>query len=229
MDNDLEDILGPEKPNSKKEDKAATDKRLNSLKELLKSDNTEFNADNHMVKNNDLPASQNVAYIDYAKKEEEHRLYASEVINGFITNYIKSEELLNSVKLNSIKNQHIDELSDLELMLRNTKRNLIMVQEAVDGGDMSIEMFKLVIETTKELGARVDARSKHVKNCDAYWEKYAAMFGLENKEEKIIRTNETSPDDKNKTVIIDPTALNALIEAKVKELDNKKKESKKDS
>jgi hypothetical protein len=227
MSEELDNIFDPEnlKPKQKKDDKEMTEKRLNSLRELLKSDNTDFNADNHMIKNSDLPASENIAYIDYAQKEIEYNIAASEIINGFITNYVKSDELLNSVKLKSIRNQHIEKLANLQLLVGNIKRNLIMIQEAIDGGDMSIEMFKLSIDQTRELGSRIEAISKHIESCDTYWEKYASTFGLENKEEKIIREKEISSDDSSKTIVIDTTALNTLIDQKIKESDDKKREA----
>lgn len=220
MESEIDGILDPK--NAKK-DKENTEARLNSLKELLKSDNTEFNSNNHMIKNDDLPPSQNIQYIDYSEKNKEHLNIATDIITGFITNYVKSEELLNSIKLKSIKNQHIEKLANLQLLVENVKRNLIMIQEAIDGGDMSIEMFKLSIDQTRELGSRIEAVSKHIETCDLYWEKYASTFGLENKEEKIIREKEIATDSEEKPIVIDPNILNDMIDKRIKDVEDQKK------
>lgn len=227
MSDEIDNALQPDNLNSKK-DKLNTEQRLKSLKELLNSDDVQFKPDQYKVKDGDFPATQNIQYIDYEQKDKEHRSYAEGIISGFIMNYVKSEELLNSVKLNNVKNQHIDKLANLKLLVDNTKRNLIMIQEAIDGGDMSVEMFKLSIDQTKELGSRIEAMGKHIESCENYWEKYAANYGLENKEAQIIQSKEiSSEDNKNNTMIIDPNQLNKVIEQKIAEAEKKKEDLKK--
>ena len=92
-----------------------------------------------------------------------------------------------------------------------------MLQEGIDAGDMAPEMFKMVKEFSMDMRANIDARSKHIESCETYWRNYASMYGLENKEEEIIRKTETKEDEGPKKTITDITSLNDMIEKKMRE------------
>ncbi len=221
MDN-LDDIIKPdnlgengipEKVNKgeRKEKPSATRNRLDALKELLKSDSVTFDSNSHMPQPNDFPASSAAKMINYDDEDEICLAYAEATMSAIIENYIKSEELLNSVKLKSIKALHVNKLAELQMLVRNSKRNMIMMQEGIDAGDMSKDMFNGVREYQVEMRTNIEHRSKHVDKCELYWENYAVRYGMENKEEEIMRKAEVKEDKGEKMTIISQSDLNKAI------------------
>lgn len=209
----------PEKKNKgeRSTKQVATRNRLESLAELLKSDDTQFDASKHLPNMNDFPGSERtVKMIDY---EEEDRIclqYAEETIDSIIWNYIKSQDLLTGDKLKSIRKQHVSKLAELQYLVRNSKRNMTMLQEGIDAGDMGKDMFTGVREYQVEMRTNIEHRSRHVDKCEKYWEEYSVRYGLENKEEEIMRKAEVKDETTVKTTIMSQSELNSAIEEKMK-------------
>lgn len=233
MSDSIDGILGVNDNEEPKKDKIAkvqtnVKSRLESLKSLLSSDDTDFNTKDHLMTPGDFPVSSNIKLIDYVDEDKKCLEYAEDNINALLLNYIKSESLLQSEKLNKIKNMHITKLAELEGLVRMVHRNLVMVQEAIDAGDLSSDMLKFAKEYMVEKRNCIEARSKHMDKCEKYWENYAAIYGLESKDDEIIRKTEVSTEQDEKTMIMDITQLNEIIDAQVitnreKEKTNRKK------
>lgn len=201
-----------------------TKNRLDSLKELLKSDNTNFNPSEHYPNNGDFPRSNNVKLIDYEEEKEKCIIYATDIIDNIINNYVKSSDLLKSDKLNSIKTQHITKLAELEDLVRMSKRNLVMIQEAIDSGDLSTEMLRSAKDFMVENRNNIEARSKHINNCETYWENYAAIYGLESKDDEIVRKSEKSEESETTNhIITDISKLNDIIDKQMEEMKSRNK------
>lgn len=222
MENEIDGILDPENNKiklSKKQE--STKNRLDGLKELMKSDNVHFNSSEHLPGPFDFPVNTNIRLIDYSNEDTICNSMATETIDAIILNYIHSEGLLNADKLKSIKKGQINKLADLELLVRNSKRNMILLQEGIDSGDMGKDMFDGVQKFQVEMRTNIEARSKHIDKCEIYWDNYSKMYGLENKEEEIIRKTESKIEEIDKKTIFNQTDLNLLIEKQMEE--NKKK------
>lgn len=229
----IDDVLQPNNINDPlnthniKKDKisktqSSVQNRLNSLKDLLKSDDTQFNTDDHIMKPGDIPASSNIKLIDYEDEDKKCLEYAKDNIEAILLNYIKSDSLLKSEKLNKIKTQHITKLAELEGLVRMVHRNLVMVQEAIDAGDLSSDMLKFAKEYMVEKRNCIEARSKHMDKCEIYWQNYGEAHGLESKEDEIVRTTETVGANEEKHMIMNITELNDIIDKQV--ITNKEKE-----
>lgn len=205
--------------------------RLDSLKELLKSDTaTDFNPKDHYPNNGDFPISNNNKMINYEDEEAKSIVYAENVINDIISNYVKSDDLLKSNKLISIRNQHVTKLAELEDLVRMSKRNLVMIQEAIDSGDLSTEMLRSAKDFMVENRNNIEARSKHIDKCEDYWNNYASMYNLESKEEEIVRNNEKNDDTlKTNHIIMDISKLNDIIDKQVSEIKSRDKEKRKNN
>jgi len=205
--------------------------KLDSLRFLLQEDDVKFNANDHLPQPGDFPVSQNIKLVDYNAEDIICLEEATGVIDSIILNYIKSDSLLNSDKVMKIKNNHIKTLAELDGLVKSCKTYKIMIQEGIDAGDMSPEMFKMHKEYSMDMRAGIDARSKHIEKCEIYWKNYALMYGLENKEEEIIRKTESKEDEGPKKTITDITSLNELIEKKMKaqaekmEIDKEKRDN----
>lgn len=203
-----------------------TKNRLDSLKELLKSDNTNFNPSEHYPNSGDFP-SNNQRMIDYDSESNKCIEYATDIIDNIINNYVKSPDLLKSDKLNSIKNQHITKLAELEDLVRMSKRNLIMIQEAIDSGDLSTEMLRSAKDFMVENRNNIEARSKHINNCESYWENYASIYGLESKDDEIVRNSEKNDESNTSNhIITDISKLNDIIDKQMEEMKNRNKKKK---
>ena len=176
------------------------------------------------MKHGDLPQASNIKIIDYELEFNKCIDYATINIDVIILNYIKSDNLLQSAKLNTIKEQHIIQLAELEDLVRKTNRNMIMIQEAIDAGDMSGDMFKFAKEFMVEKRNNIEARSKHLSKCEIYWKNYAEANGLESKDDEIVRKSEVKDDKEVKTSIMDISQLNDIIDKQL--LETKEKNAK---
>lgn len=155
-----------------------------------------------------------------------HTEFATQAINSIIQTYIKSDSLLNSPRLKGLKETHIMKYGKLLLMLENTESNLIKLQENIDGGDMSKEMFDNVRNYQIEMRANLKEIDIHLDKCDQYWDNYAEMYGFENQEDKIIQETE-KPADTNQKQIIDMSDLTNMIRNQLQEQKNKESEDRK--
>lgn len=222
LDDDDDNSVFNNKAAKIKDKQTTTKDKLNALKDLLKLDNTQFNTDDHLVQIGDFPSSQNIKVINYEDEYKKCVEYATDNITSIIINYIKSPELLKSDKLNKVKSQHIDKLADLEDLVRKAHHNLIMVQEAIDAGDMSSDMFKFAKEFMGEKRNSIEAKSKHLDKCEIYWENYAAIYGLESKDDEIVRKTEVKEDTEQKVQIFNISELNDIIDAQLKDKKDQK-------
>lgn len=217
----IDDILQPNNLDDSKKKKVtpkqeATQSRLNSLKDLLKSDNVNFDTNKHLPNPGDFPTSMNLKVIDYEAEEKQDLERAEETIGAIISNYISNNKIKQLDKVKGVIKSHITKLADLELLVRNSKRNMITLQESIDSGDLGKDMFDGVYKFQSEIRTNIEAKSKHIDKCEIYWENYSKQFGLENKEEEVIRTTESKLDEKEKTNIFSITDLNRIIEEKMK-------------
>lgn len=213
--NEIDGILDPINNQSKKD----TD-RMESLRSLLKADPIKFPVQNHIALETDFPPSQHIKSIDHTEEKLGHTQYATIAVEGFIDNYIKDKKLLTSSRLQKMKQKHIEDIAELQYIVKNTERNLISIQESIDAGDVSIEMFKLSREISSDLRASIKDRSIFYDKCELYWQEYADRYGLTSEEEDIIKAGDTS---ESKTMILDQSALNAAIEKQLAEKNNRKK------
>ncbi len=231
MSKDIDDLLKPDNMDDNKKDKKdTTDKiksRLNDLKEAMKSDPVQLNTDSLLFDGEvDLPLPNEEKYIDYAVEEKKrHREFAEQSITNIINTYIKSEKLLNTPRLKDYKQLDILNYSALLLTLQMSESNLIKLQEAIDSGDMSKEMFDSVNKAQQEFRANLNAINLHLAKCEKYWKDYSSNYGFESEEEKIVQETEVK-DDTEKRVIINMSELTETIykiaeQKKADELKNK--------
>jgi hypothetical protein len=210
LDNILQpDNTGDEKKKTKDD---STKNRLNGLKELLKADPVNLNTGDLLANHADFPASQQAKYIDYVQEKKNHTDFAKQVITNIIETYVKSKKLLDSPRLKDLKQKDIIKYSRLLLLVQISEENLIKLQESIDGGDMSKEMFDSVNKSQKEMRDNMEAEEKHLDKCEKYWSNYASIYGLENSEEKIVQEVEAKDDTTVKRTIIDMSKLSELIQ-----------------
>jgi len=202
--------------NSKKSKEESTKNRLDDLKELLKADPIQLNSDSLLANPVDFPLSQLTKYIDYVKEKQNHTEFALQVITNIIETYIKSKQLLDSPRLKDLKQKDVIKYSRLLLLVQIAEDNLIKLQESIDGGDMSKDMFDSVNKAQKEMRDNMEAEEKHLDKCEQYWSNYALAYGLENSEEKILQETELKDNPNKKTTIIDMSKLSELIQDKLK-------------
>ncbi len=93
---------------------------------------------------------------------------------------------------------------------------------------MSSDMFKFAKEFMVEKRNNIEARSKHLDKCEIYWENYAAIYGLESKDDEIVRKTETKEETDEKVQVMDITQLNNLIDDRLKEKKDQKDKRDKD-
>ena len=221
----LDNLLQPDNANDdagKKPSKTdATKNRLAGLKELLKADPVQLDTDNILANTGDFPASQQAKYIDYVEEKKNHTAFALQAISNIIETYVKSKQLLDSPRLKDLKQKDVIKYSRLLLLVQISEDNLIKLQESIDGGDMSKEMFDSVNKSQKEMRDNMDAEEKHLDKCEKYWSNYATIYGLENSEEKIVHEAEAKDDTTVKRTIIDMSKLSEMIQ------DNLQKEKEK--
>lgn len=229
---DLDSILQPDNSDDKKNERNKIKSRLNDLKEQLKADPVLLNTDELTPAIGDFPETSQAKYIDYDSERNNYKIFASNVITNIVKTYIHSEKLLESPRLKDLKADDIEKYTRILLMLNISEANLLKLQESIDGGDMSKEMFDSVVKAQQDLRANMKSKDDHLKNCEIYWKNYAEMFGLENEEEKIIQANNKEDDTDTKRVIVDMSNLTNLIhqtmEEKTKENTKQKKQNEED-
>jgi len=232
----IENILSPENDGDDKTEKKkvkdnSTQNRLDGLKAMLIADPVQLDTNNILANTADFPAPQQAKYIDYMKEKKSHMAFSLQVITNIIENYVKSKQLLESPRLKDLKQKDVIKYSRLLLLVQISEDNLIKLQESIDGGDMSKEMFDSVNKAQKEMRDNMDAEEKHLDKCEKYWTAYATMYGFENTEEKIVQESETKDDTVKKHVILDMSKLSEIIQDNLqKEKDinsNRDKENKK--
>jgi hypothetical protein len=166
----LDDLLKPNDHSSKtiKSNADNMKKKLQDLKAQLQADPVVLNTDNFTPNVDDIPDSENIKYIDYAEEKTKTIEYAEQTINTIVNNYISSEKLLADKKIMDVKREQISKLAELQFLVANSDRNLITLQEAIDAGDMSKDMFMMVRDYQVEMRNNIEARSKHIDKCEVY-------------------------------------------------------------
>lgn len=231
----LDTLLQPDNDDSKtgkQKSDESTKSRLNSLKEMLKADPVQIDTDKLLINPGDFPASQQAAYIDYAAEKKNHNEFAAQAITNIILTYVKSPDLLDSPRLKDLKQKDIIKYAQMLLLVQISEANLIRLQESIDGGDMSKEMFDSVEKAQNRMVQNMEAMDKHLVQCEKYWSTYAANYGLESTEEKIVQESAVKEDTVKKHTIIDLSKLTELIHSKVdekKKTDTKNEADKRDA
>lgn len=199
----IDEVLGSEEPvnDDSQKKKNPTKERLQSLKEMLDSDPVKINTDNMILNPADMPPSQNIKVIDYADEKIKHHSYASRVITNIVKTYIKSPKLLESPRLIDLVDQQIVKYSRLLLLTDMAERNLITLQEAIDSGDMSTEVFETNMRAQDSVSTHESNCDKHITLCEKYWAAYAEQYGMENEETKIVQETEIKTDEKNRMIL----------------------------
>lgn len=234
---DIDNILQPDNLNDNtdkknktdKPDKNATKSRLSDLKKLLDADPVQLDTDIFDADNADFPGSSMVKLIDYDIEKSNHKNFAEQAISNIILTYVKSPKLLESPRLKDLKKLDVFNYSSLLLTYYISEANLIRVQESIDGGDMSKEMFDSVNKAQQEFRANLNAINIMLEKCEKYWKAFSETYGLENEEEKIVQESETKNDSAVKRTIVDMSKLtqnihNIMGEQKEKEKQERKKE-----
>lgn len=228
---DLDDILKPDNINDnqpKNKDKNATKSRLNDLKALLDADPIQLNTDDLDASNADFPGSSMIKFIDYDLEKRNHKEFADQAISNIILTYVKSPKLLDSPRLKDLKKLDVFNYSSLLLTYYISEANLIRVQENIDGGDMSKEMFDSVNKAQQEFRANLSAINTMLEKCEKYWKLYSETYGLENEEEKIIQKSEIKEDNTVKRTILDMSKLTENIRTIMDSEKEKEKEKNKE-
>jgi len=229
---DIDDILKPDNlnnDNATKKDKNATKSRLNDLKALLDADPVQLNTDDFDADNADFPGSSMIKFIDYDLEKQNHKNFAEQAISNIILTYVKSPKLLESPRLKDLKKLDVFNYGSLLLTYYISEANLIRVQENIDGGDMSKEMFDSVNKAQQEFRANLNAINVMLEKCEKYWKLFSETYGLENEEEKIVQESEIKSDTNVKRTIVDMSKLtqnihNIMDQKKEEEKQERKKE-----
>lgn len=205
-----------------------TKSRLKDLKDLMSSDPVQLDTkdlipDTIFSKIDKNDESVNVIkYIDYDDVKQNHKEFAEQSITNIITTYIKSEKLLDSPRLKDLKQTDILKYIRLLLMLTISESNLIKLQEFIDCGDMSKEMFDSVNKAQQELRSNMKALDEHLNKCETYWKNYSIQYGFENDEEKIVQESEIDNNTEEKLTIIDMSKLTDIINERQDEMKKEK-------
>jgi uncharacterized membrane protein len=187
----------------------------------LYADKDDFPVNDVLVGNSNNPDGQ--GYVDYKLEKENFSLIAEQTVDNIIRTYIKSDKLLNSSRLMDLKQYDIRKYSRLILMTDISERNLLSIQENIDLGDLSKEMFDSINKAQTDLRKNMEELDKHLAKMEKYWGDYASKYGFENEEEKIANEDATNADDSN--FIIDQTSLIEGIHNRL-HLDKNKKNKK---
>lgn len=220
-----------------KDNKKNLKDKLESLKDINNANHVEIDTSQLYAEKDEFPTGRDSIesvedderYIDYDQQKENFKNIATQTVDNIIKTYIKNDKLLNSSRLKDLKNYDIVKYSRLLLLADNTERNMLMIQESIDLGDLSKEMFDSVNKTQNELRKNMDELDKHLSKMEDYWKEYASKYGYENEEEKIVNEDTTTKDDSN--IIVDQTSLIENIHKKInddknKESDKRKKKNK---
>lgn len=208
---DLDNILQPANMGNNKNNKIDTKKRLESLKEMIQSDPVKLNTDDLVANPLDFPASQMTKYIDYDLQKKNHNEFAEQAISNIIQTYVKDSKLLDSPRLKDLKQTDILKYSRLLLLIQISEGNMLKLQEYIDAGDMSKEMFDSVNKAQQEFRNNMTALDAHLNKCEKYWKDYSELYGLESEEDKIVQESEIKTDDTDKRTIIDMSKLTEHI------------------
>lgn len=218
--------------------KNPTKQRLQSLKEMLDSDPVQLNTDNMLLDPNLMPPSQNIKAVDYYQEEKpKHLEYAQRVITNIVKTYIKSPKLLESPRLIDLVNKQTDKYARLLLLIETSERNFITLQEAIDSGDMSTEVFDTNMRAQQTLVNHETSCDKHLDACEKYWAAYAEQYGMENEETKIVQETEVKTDEKNRMIMNATDIIERIrgvnqekniAEDKIREKKKREKEKKED-
>lgn len=226
---DIDQLLEPENDDQpKKVDKDATKRRLQSLKEMMAADPVQLDTDKILLNTGDMPLSQNAKYIDYDEEKKNYKEFADQVVTNIILTYIKSPKLLDSPRLKDLKQKDIVKYSRLLLLVEVAERNMITLQESIDAGDMSSEMFHSVDQAQNRMQMNMAASEKHIKECETYWSNYADQYGIENEETKIVQETEAKPDEK-KRMVMDATSIIEAIRNTHNHKNEEQEQKKRDS
>jgi hypothetical protein len=201
----IDDLLGHDDSqdnNRINKSKNPTKDRLQSLKELLDSDPIKLNTDNLLLNPADMPQSQNIKVIDYVGEEKpRHKIDASRIITNIVKNYIKSPKLLESPRLLDLVDRQVDKYARLLLLTDIAERNFLTLQEAIDSGDMSTEVFDTNMRAQDTLSKHETNSEKHLAMCENYWANYAEQYGMENEETKIVQETEVKTDEQKRMIM----------------------------
>lgn len=183
-------------------DKNSLKSRLEGIKSFMQNDDLAFNVNDSMANMKELPSIENtVKYIDYELEKMNNLEYADTIISNIIGNYVTNDKLAESYKFKSIREQQIIKLAEIQFLVKNSERNLILLQETIDGGDMTKDMFDMVKGFQGEMRLNIEARSKHVDKCESYWSNYNTQLGMENKEQTIMNETEVKVDVAEKKIM----------------------------
>lgn len=213
---DIDNILDPvndgaAKPAVPKIKKVSpTKERLDELEAILHSDPHKFDPSSFTADQSDLPMSTDIKYIDYDEKKKNHKDYAEQVILNIVKTYVKNPKTLEAPRVKDLQQNDVRKYARLLLMEEISEANLIQLQETIDGGDPSKEMFDSVNKAQQELRNNMNAIDTLLNKCDTYWKNYAATFGFENEEEKIAAESDTKDND-DKRVIVSQSQLTENI------------------
>lgn len=191
----------PENTQENTNTKNPTKQRLQSLKDMLDSDPVKINTDNMLLHPDIMPQSQNIKLVDYVDEKTKHRQYAERIVTNIVKNYIKSPKLLASPRLIDLVDQQVTKYARLLLLVDIAERNLITLQEALDGGDMSTEVFETNMRAQTSLSTHETNCEKHISMCEKYWAAYSDQYGMENEETKIVQETEVKTDEKNRMIL----------------------------
>lgn len=216
----LDTLLQPEDDKVKRPKDESTKNRLNNLKELLKGDPLQLDTNALQANPDDFPVSQQASYVDYTDEKTKHLEFATQVITNIIETYIKFEL---SPRLKDMKQKDIIKYSKLLLLASISESNLIKLQESVDGGDMSKDMFDSVNKAQSEMRENMATEEKHLDKCEKYWKDYGETYGIVNAEEKIVQEQEVKDDGAKKHIIIDMSKLSETIQTHLQKEKEKNK------
>lgn len=206
--------------NNKQKKDDSTKNRLNNLKEMLKSDPIQLDTNALQANTNDFPVSQQVKYINYIDEKKNHNDFAIQVITNIIETYVKFEL---SPRQKDLKQKDIIKYAKILLMSQISEDNMIKLQESIDGGDMSKDMFDSVNKAQQEVRNNMEAEEKHLDKCEKYWKNYGENYGIINTEEKIVQENKDGDGNEKKTIIMDMAQLAETIQAQLQKEKEKNK------
>lgn len=209
------------------EDKQEKINKLNSLKAQIMGSSVSFEPSVFEANTSELSNSfEDIEPpVNYNEKKNEFNKIAEEEITSIIEIYVKEQKLLNSARIRSKKNNYIRKYTMLLLIIDMYEMNLISIQEGIDTGDRSKDMYDLINKTGAEISKRTLEIDKLLNDCEDFFENYSERFGIESEEEKIV-SETTSLDDSEDDVTITTMAnIVDMINTQIEEIEKNKKES----
>jgi hypothetical protein len=189
------------------------------LEDLLKQlDSTSFKAADYMINKNELPKFEPTK--DYEQEiEVDYNEVCIKIVNNIASNYIMSDALLSTEKNIDMKNDQAKKLAEVQFLISMVKTNLIRVQEALDSGDISPDLFRINLSYIKEMRESMNERSNHIKTIEKYWSDRSDMLGIETTQEDIslasdseAQKNKSNKDDNKNKVIMNTRDMNDFME-----------------